>query len=132
MDLLTQLLAWIQSLSAATSVEVKIAGFVALLLGLVNSSFASVYLAKLGKWKLLVAPLLGLVIALLQLPSLSGASVLAGLHGGALAIAITALLNAVEQFPGVGGWLVTAIGWIEQLLGAPIQASVSEKSLLKK
>ena len=132
MDLLSQLLAWIQSLSAATSVEVKIAGFVALVLGLVNSSFASSWLAKLGTWKIMIAPLLGLVVAFLQLPGFSGASILAGLHGGALAIAITALLNAVEQLPGVGGIYVTIIGWIEGLLGAPAQAPLSVKSLLKK
>lgn len=132
MDLLTQLLAWIQSLGAATSVEVKIAGFVALLLGLVNSSFASVYLAKLGNYKILVAPLLGVIVAILQLPSFAAVSWLAGLHGGVLAIAITALLNAVEQLPGVGGIWVTIIGWIEQALGAPVQASVAQKSLLKK
>jgi hypothetical protein len=119
MDLLVQLLAWLQSLGAATSVEVKIAGLVTLLVGLTKSSFAAPYLAKLGNFSVLVAPVLGVVLALLGLPGISSATVLAGLHGGSLAIAVAALLEAVKSVPGVGGVYVSLINLVEKLLGAP-------------
>ena len=102
----------------------KIAGVLAIVIGLVKSSALQPYWAKLGPWQALVAPVLGVVTAILSIQPLSWAGIWLGLSGGMLAVALSNVLNSVMAMPGVGPLWVSIIQIIERLLNAPAPAPV--------
>lgn len=72
---------------------------------------------KLGAAKVLVAPVLGLIVGLISLPSLSGPAVIAYLMAGAGSIILHQILKAIQDMPFVGAKIKIGIYFISKLLG---------------
>jgi uncharacterized membrane protein HdeD (DUF308 family) len=109
------------------SVAGKIAGCLVILIGLVKSSLFKPLWDKAGPWKALVAPLLGLIVAVLSISPFNWAGVLQGLAGGVLAVGISQVFDAVKLMPGVGQVWITIIDVVQKLLGAPKPALQAPK-----
>lgn len=118
--LIQQLMGWVNSLHNETPLPVKIAGFVLLLISFWKTSIArKFYWDKLGAYKSLVAPVLGLIASILVVEPLNLASVLAGLAGGVLASGAHEVLDAVKALPVIGPKYASLIDFIKSLLKAP-------------
>lgn len=77
---------------------------------------------KLGDMaKMLVAPILGVLLAVATLPELGWETILAGLTAGALGIAVHHLLKAIEALPGINETVKLLVGLVSKLLGGPKQ-----------
>jgi hypothetical protein len=72
---------------------------------------------KLGEFKVFLAPLLSLVIALLAVSPFTLETALAALLTGGGAIALHELLDALKSAPFIGGGIKRVIAFIEMLLG---------------
>ena len=115
--LFQQALAWIESLHAAAPVQVKIAGFVLLLVAIWKSSIASQFLwDKLGVYKSLVGPILGLLAGALAIQPFSWSGLLAGFMGGVFSVGLHQLLDGIKALPVVGPAYQSVINFIEGLL----------------
>lgn len=119
MDLLKQLLELISGFGSMASPE-KVAAVLTLAISLWKSSLLQPLWAKLGKAQVLVAPLLGIALAVYQLPGgVSLANIWIGLKAGGLAIAAHELLTAIELIPGIGPVWLKWVGWVDGLLYKP-------------
>ncbi len=113
--------AYLQTFNDMSSAN-KISGLVVILVGLWKTSFVRNLLwDKLGAWKVLVGPLLGVIASLVLIQPLSWAGVWEGLLGGTLSIALHHLLDAVKLIPGLGTGYVKFIDWVKAVLKAPPQ-----------
>lgn len=122
MELITELLALVKSF-ATMDTPAKAAGVLMLLLSAWKSSVLAPYWAKLGTWKVLVAPVLGLAIAMVQLPEISLATVWQGLQGGLLAVAFHQVLQAVKALPLIGEKYKMWVELCERILLKPKDAA---------
>ena len=119
MDLLKQILELVSSFGSMASPE-KVAAVLTLAISLWNSSLLQPLWAKLGKAQVLVAPLLGIALAIYQLPGgISLANIWIGLKTGGLAIAAHELMAAIELLPGIGPVWLKWIAWVDGLLAKP-------------
>lgn len=105
MDLIQQLLELFKGFAQMDDVS-KAAVVVMALIAIWKSSFVAPYWDKLGKLQILVAPVLGLLLAILQLPGFTFAQALPmiwiGIKTGALAMGFHLVLKALEEAPWVG------------------------------
>lgn len=125
MDLLTQIMAALQGFATESS-PLKAAAIITVLISIWKSSLLQPLWAKFGSAQILVAPLLGMISALITLPGgFSWANVMAGLHGGLLAIALHAVFTALEDWPVIGAPFQKWIAWVDQLLLAPAASSTT-------
>ena len=97
----------------------KISGIVLLVLALWKSSFVQPYWAKLGAWQVVVAPTLGVVIAVVSVQPLTLAAIWQSLLGGLISIALHELLDAAKSIPTLGPIYVRLICAVESFLGSP-------------
>ena len=97
----------------------KIAGIVLSLITVWKSSMLRPYWDKWGEWKLLVAPLLGILLGLTAIQPFSTATVWAGFMGGVLALPLHDFLSALEEMPWIGPTYKTLIGFLEKILKKP-------------
>lgn len=102
----------------------KVAGGILILLATMKVSFLRSFWDKLGAYKALAAPVLGLIAGVLSLgidpnSKITFAGVMAYIGAGAGAIIIHELLDAVKAIPGVGDTMKKVIDFIAMILGKP-------------
>jgi hypothetical protein len=97
----------------------KIGGIVLLVLSIVKNSALRPLWDKAGAWKVVVAPALAVLYALIMVQPFTLKAVVASLVGGALAVASHELLDAIKNLPGIGPAFVKAIGFVQGILKAP-------------
>jgi hypothetical protein len=121
MELISEILGYLKGFGDLNTAG-KIGAVVMILMALWKSSLLRPWWDKLGSAKVIIAPLLGLALALVKLPWDSG-SVLEvlklGLQGGALAMGLHLLLNAVKELPFVGEKYDKWLDLIDKLLLRP-------------
>lgn len=125
----------LQDIHNTTDPQVKLAGFVLMMIALWKSSYAKLFVwEKLGNYKILVAPLLGLISAALTIKPLDLHTLWLGISGGFLAAGLHEVLDAIKVLPGIGPKYVSIINFIEKMLGAKeqIPAPVVDASENKK
>jgi hypothetical protein len=119
MDLLNQLLDLMRGFGSMDN-PARVAGVIMMLISLWKSSLLRPMWDKLGWVQVLVAPLLGVALAMAQLPGgLSWANLVAGAQTGALAIALHQLMIVIENLPMIGPKYKAWIIWVDQLLFRP-------------
>lgn len=121
-DFLLQLFSAIKDLGGMAWAG-KVCAIVALLIGSTKVSFLRAALwDKLGAYKVLVAPLLGLAGGAVAYFSsgvqLTLANATAYIFAGAGAVLLSELLEVVKAIPGIGPMYLSAIGLLEGILGA--------------
>lgn len=105
------------------SAQAKLANIVLIIVALWKTSFLrNLFWDKLGVWKVVVAPALGVLGAFLAIEPFTWSAVWTGLQGGLLAVAVHQLLEVVKVLPGIGSVYVGIIDFIAKLLKAPDQA----------
>lgn len=119
-DLFAQLWALIQAFPSLPAAG-KISGIILLLISLIKSSLVAPLWEKLGSWKVVIAPALGLVAGVLAIHPLSFASLWQGLLGGVLAMGLHQLLDAIKVIPGIGPVYLKVIDVLETIFKAPDQ-----------
>lgn len=97
----------------------KIGGIVLLVLSICKNSALRPLWDKAGAWKVLVAPALAVIYAVVMVKPLTLSAIVASLVGGALAVATHELLDAVKNLPGIGPAFLKVIGFVQGLLKAP-------------
>jgi hypothetical protein len=97
----------------------KISGLVLLLLSLWKTSFLQPYWKQLGAWRALVPPVLGIILALVNVRPLTLETLAQSAMGGALAIALHEMFTTVKSIPGLGGFYVRLINAVEAFLRSP-------------
>jgi hypothetical protein len=127
-QLMTQLWALIQSFPTMDT-STKLMGIVLLIISIWKSSILQPYWAWFGKWQILVAPSLSVIVAVLSVHPFSWAALWASLVGGGLAVATHELLDQAKNIPGLGSAYVSVIGFFASLFQAPqpVQASIQAK-----
>lgn len=104
------------------SLQMKISGVVLTLIAIWKTSLVRPLWDKLGAAKVLVAPILGMVAAIVAIEPLSLSAVLEGLKGGTLAIALHQLLDAIKLLPKLGDTYKSLISFFQSLLGGKKEA----------
>jgi hypothetical protein len=74
---------------------------------------------KLGWGKALVAPVLGIAGGLLSIQEFSFQAIIAYMFAGAGAIVLHQMLDGLKGIPGIGGWFVSVVEFLQKLLKAP-------------
>jgi len=97
----------------------KIGGIVLLVISIVKNSALRPLWDKAGAWKVMVAPVLSVVYALVMIHPFTLQGLMASLIGGALAVATHELLDGVKSLPGIGAGFQKAIDFVQGLLKAP-------------
>lgn len=97
----------------------KIALICLILTALMKVSFLQPLWAKLGAFQAMVAPLLAAIGGIISMSPITLPGVLAYLSAGAGAIVLHELLDASKGIPGIGAGYVSAINFVEGILGAP-------------
>lgn len=116
LDFLSQVLKFIQDFGGLPKMA-KIAGVVLLVVESMKVSFLKPQWDKLGAYKMLVAPALGVVAGLVMLPSLNLEAAMAYLLAGAGAILLHDLLQAVKGLPGVSLVAQKVLDILSSLIG---------------
>lgn len=116
--ILGQIWAFIQGFGDMSLLH-KISGITLLLIAVWKSSIVKPLWDKLGAAKILVAPALGMIAAVVSVEPFSWAAIWQGLQGGVLAIALHELLDAVKLMPWVGDKYKTVIDFISGILFKP-------------
>lgn len=125
MDLLSQIMAALSGFASESS-PMKAAAIITVFISIWKSSLLQPLWAKIGGAQVLVAPLLGVISALITLPGgFSWANAMAGLHGGLLAVALHEVLSVLEVVPWIGPKYQTWIAWVDKLLLAPAASSAA-------
>lgn len=121
-DFLAQVLAFIGSFGGL-SMMLKISGIIMLVVASMKvSALNDLVWSKLGAAQAWIAPLLGLIAGLLGLGSSSVptlASVMAYVAAGGGAVLLHELLDTLKALPGIGPMWVSAIVFVEGILGGP-------------
>ena len=98
----------------------KIAAIIMLIVSSMKVSFFRPLWDKIGNFKSIVAPFLGLFAGVISLgKDLSFAAAIAYMFSGAGAIVLHELLDSVKNFPGLGKIYVSVIDFIEKILKKP-------------
>lgn len=118
LDLFNQVLDLVKNFASMES-KAAIGAVITILLSLWKSSILRPFWDKLGAAKVLVAPVLGLVAALVAIPELNWAAIVAGVQSGMLAIAFHELLNAIKALPFVGDKYKQWIDFVDKALFRP-------------
>jgi hypothetical protein len=119
MDLLSQLLDFLKGFGSMDNPH-KVAGAIMLLISIWKSSLVRPMWDKLGGFQVLVAPVLGIALAMAQLPGgFSWANIVAGSTTGLLAIAMHEMMTAIENLPMVGAKYKSMVAWVDSLLFRP-------------
>lgn len=109
----------LQASSASVPSYAKISGLVLLLVSFAKTSFAQPLWDKLGNAKILVAPILSIIIAIVSIHPFSFSALYDSLLGGALAVATHELLDKMKLLPGVGPGYIKLISFFEKMLKSP-------------
>lgn len=132
MDLITQLWAFISGWASMAN-PAKVSGAIMLLISIWKSSLIQPLWAKLGNFQVLVAPILGIGLAISQLPGgFSLANLWAGLQAGGLAIAFHELLTVLESVPWIGAKYQAIIAFFDNLLYKPAVVSAAKVAVAQK
>lgn len=125
MELLNELLAIFKDFATLDSAA-KAAAVVMGLMALWKSSILAPFWEKLGKLKVLVAPILGLLLAIFQLPEFTFDQALPviwkGIQSGVLAMGFHAILKALEEAPWIGEKYKKWLAFVDQILFKPKSA----------
>lgn len=100
----------------------KVSAIVLILLSSMKVSFLRPLWDKLGSFKPVAAPLLGLLAGVFSLGKqgdLSLPGITAYMFSGAGAIVLHELLNSVKGLPGIGKIYISAIDFLQKLLKRP-------------
>ncbi len=104
------------------SAMLKVSGAILLIVASMKVSFLKPLYDKLGAFKSWLAPILGLIAGTVGIGfsgPVSLASIFAYVTAGAGAVFIHEILDTVKAIPGLGAIYVSAINFIEGLLGSP-------------
>jgi hypothetical protein len=122
MDLLSQIMNELAGF-ATMSTPAKAAAMIMVLLSVWKSSYFQPMWAKLGAAQVIVAPVLGMALAMCKMPHLDLASLkdalLSGGSNGLLAIAMHELISAAEAMPIIGAKYKGMMAFFDNLLFKP-------------
>lgn len=111
---------------ATMSTPARASAVIMVLLSVWKSSYFQPLWAKMGGLQVLMAPILGILLALVKMPHLDLASLrealTAGSANGVLAIAMHELLSVLEIMPWIGPKYKGFIAFFDNLLFKPKQA----------
>ncbi len=125
----------IEAVTSFKSVEwqVSASAFVFTLIASCRNSILSKYIwDKLGVYKGLAAPFMGIILALLSMQQFSLQALIVGVTTGAGAIAMNELLSAIKLLPGVGSKVVFIIDVIGRMLKNPTPMAATKALARKK
>lgn len=121
MDFLTQVLEYIKNFGGLETV-LKISGAIALVISSMKVTFLKELLwDKMGSWKVLVAPVLGLIAGLVALgvagAPFTFAAISAYVFSGAGAVIVHEILDAVKTLPGISAGVLKVVDLLKLIFG---------------
>lgn len=117
-DILKAVWELIQAFPSLASQD-KIIGILVLVIGLVKSSALRPLWDALGAFKVLVAPAMAVILAVVSVKPFTVAALAHSIGDGMLAIALYQMLDAVKSMPMIGPKYVAIIAWVMKLLKSP-------------
>ena len=117
-DVFAQIMQFVMSFKDLPSYA-QVSGIVLIIVSLAKTSFVQPFWDKFGDFKILVAPGLGFIAALVSIHPLTFSAVMASIAGGTLAIGLHELMDAFKKIPVIGPKYEGIINFFEKLLHAP-------------
>ncbi len=97
----------------------KISGICMLIIASFKVSFLKPAWDKLGEFKVFAAPVLGIIIGILNMGTFSWAKFFAYFAAGIGASYLYEILDMTKKIPKIGAGYIAAIDFIKSILGAP-------------